>query len=186
MADIQGSATQIHGTRSNDAVDGDNPVKLGMKAVAVKANPTDVAAADRTDWLALRNGIPLVLGGHMNAITRTARTTAVQTDATIVPSIAAGTAVVVTRVTALCDKANSVDVRVKVGFGTSTLPSDATGGTDGFLVDHPGVPAGGGFTIGDGTGILGIGASNEEVRYTVEVPTSGAVTVSVTYFTISI
>lgn len=186
MVDVSHGGSQVQGTRAHDAVDGDNPVKLGMKAVAVKSNPTDVAAAGRTDWLALRNGIPIILGGHMNAITRTARTTAVQTDATIVPSIAAGTAVVVTRVTALCDKANSVDVRVKVGFGTSTLPSDATGGTDGILADHPGVPAGGGFTIGDGTGILGIGASNEEVRYTVEVPTGGAVTVTVTYFTISI
>jgi hypothetical protein len=37
---------------------------------------------------------------------------------------------------------------------------------------------------GDGSGILGIGADNEDLRITNEVPTTGALRVTVSYYTI--
>lgn len=186
MADISSAGSQVHGTRAHDAADGDNPIKVGQVAVAHGSNPTAVAAADRTDWYANRHGVPFIIGGHPNAITEGVTVTAgdgAQTNTAIV-TVSSGTKIVVTRVSSMADAANSVDVAVRVGFGTASVPTPGTGGTAGILADHPGIPAGGGYTVGNGSGIIGVGADDEDLRYTCEVPTGGSITISVTYFTI--
>ena len=187
---LSGTNVAVVGNVTHDSADSGAPVKLGAKAVNLKATPTAVATSDRTDLLATRAGQLFTIGGHPNAITRSVLVTDAngsQTGQTIVASVASGTAVVVTRVTVLCDNANTADVSVQVGFSTTTtMPSPSTTGVDGLLVDHRGIPAGGGVTVGDGSGIIGIGASDEELRYSCDDPAGGNVTVTVTYYTISV
>lgn len=180
---------QVVGTIAHDGVDSGNPVKVGMRAIAHGTNPTAVAAADRTDWYANRAGIPFVIGGHPHSITRTAYisdTTGAQTDASIVGTIAAGTKVVVTRITVTVDSAVTATggVAVKVGFGATSIPADSATGADGILLDHKGIAAGSGVSVGDGSGILGVGADGEELRLTCEDPVGGGLSVTITYYTI--
>ena len=128
-----------------------------------------------------------VVSGHVDSVTKTALVLAAdgaQTNAALV-TVATGTRIIVTRVTAKCSNANTVNVRVKVGFGTATLPADAAAGAVGVLTEHPAIPAGGGFVEGNGGGILGTGADDEDVRFTMGVPTTGSCSLSVTYYTVS-
>ena len=41
----------------------------------------------------------------------------------------------------------------------------------------------GGFTVGDGSGILGVGADNEDLRITSGTPTTGSLDINISYFT---
>lgn len=175
--DREGSTRTI-GNRAHDAVDAGAPVKIGFKAVAHGSSPTAVAAADRTDALANRHGIPFSLGGHPNIISFEAAYTAAQTDTAIV-TVAGGSKIVVTEIEALCDNANTVDVGLRVGFGATTTPT-----TTGVVLTHPGIAHGSGVVRGSGAGILAIGADGEDLRITSEVPTSGSLRILVSYFTI--
>ena len=180
MADQRpfGGEKQVFGTRAHDTVDGEGPVKVGHKAIAHSSNPTAVAADDRTDWYANRHGIPFMMGGHMNSITRRDNFTGAQTNAALV-TISGGNKIVVTRQKVTADNANSVDVQVRVGFAAATTPTGV-----GVVGSHPGIPPGGGYTEGNGGGILGIGADGEDLRITSEVPTGGSIDVVTTYFLI--
>lgn len=177
----------VSGDVAHDGVDAGEPVKVGHVAIAHGTNPTAVAAADRTNWYANRAGVPFVMGGHPNVQTVTTHildATGAQTDLALV-TVAGGLKIVVTRVSIAADNDNTADINVKVGFGAATLPADSAGaGAAGILVHHPGVPAGGGMTVGDGSGILGVGADGEDVRATVEDPTGGSVTISLSFYTV--
>lgn len=169
------------GDVAHDGGDAGNPVKIGAKAIAHGSNPAAVAAGDRTDLYANRHGIPFQIGGHPAVITlkHTTITTAV-TDAAIVASISAGTKVVVTRITATLDNASTVFPTVLIGFGATNTPT-----TTGVLVAHGGVPAGGGFTVGDGSGILGVGGDGEELRVTTTGNATGnGLQITVSYYLI--
>jgi hypothetical protein len=174
------------GNVAHDGVDSGSPVKLGCKAIAHGSNPTAVAAADRTDWYANRAGVPFVMGGHPNIVTETVKVTdanGAQNDIAIA-TVAGGLKIVVTRVTMIADNANTGDVRCLVGFGATTIPAPSTAGVAAILGEHPGIPAGGGATFGDGSGILGVGADGEDLRYTCTDPVGGNLTISVSYFTV--
>lgn len=175
----------VSGDVAHDTGDAGEPVKMGMKAVALKANPTEVAANDRTNWYADVSGIPFVLPGHMNTLSQGLQVTdadGAQTDAAIITA-GANVAVVVTKVSVVADGANSGDVSVRIGFGTANTPAaDAAQ----VLLFHPGIKAGSGVIEGSGSGILGIGASGEDVRVTCEDPAGGSVSIIVTYFTTDI
>lgn len=175
----------VSGTVAHDAVDADNPVKIGYKAIAHGANPTAVAAADRTDGYANRAGIPFFIGGHPNVIARShlvADGDGAQTDTALV-TVSAGTKIVVTRLTVICDNANTGDCRVAIGFGTANVPTAALAGVNGMLVDGS-FDGGAGVTIGDGSGIIGIGADNEDLRLTCSDPAGGNIRISYSYYTI--
>ena len=178
MADVRplGGEKQVFGTRDHDAVDGEGPVKVGHVAIAHGADPPAVAAGDRTDWYSNRDGIPFVMGGHMNTVTRRVNFTISQSSALVV-LVSPGLICIVTHLKVTADNANTVDVQVRLGFGTSTTPTVV-----GVIASHPGIPPGGGLTIGDGGGIIGIGADGEDIRITSEVPTGGSIDVTITYF----
>lgn len=170
----------IGGAVAHDGIDSGNPVKLGMRALAHGTNPSAVAAADRTDWLANRAGVPFVMGGHPNIVTvkHTTITTAV-TDAAIV-TVASGLKIVVTRLTVTLDNASTVFPTVLIGFGTANTPT-----TTGVLYAHGGFPAGGGQTLGDGSGILGVGADDADLRVTTTGNATGnGLQITVSYYTI--
>lgn len=177
----------VSGCTAHDSADAGNPVKMGAKAIAHGANPTAVAAADRTDLYANRHGVLFTIGGHPNIITRSLRigdADGAQTNATMVGTISAGTKVAVTMLAVTCDQANTSATAVKIGFGATTIPADSTTGADGVLFDHDGIPPGSGAVIGSGAGVIGIGADGEELRLTCEDPVGGAVSITFSYYTI--
>ena len=184
------TATDIdprQGDVAHDAVDGTNPVGMGARAIAHGTNPTAVAAADRTVLYANRAGIQFSIGGHPNVITAAYNTTGAQTDDPVVAVVGSGAKIVVTRLSIALDEAATVGVAVRIGFGAANVPALGASGADGtagILFSHPGVIAGGGFQIGDGSGMLGVGADGEDLRITCEAPTSGRLDVTVSYFTI--
>lgn|SRR3990167_8623556 len=186
--DINGQiASEVVGKFAHDEFEDTNwgPVKMGMKAVNLGATPTAVATDDITNWWAMRNGIPFVLAGHPNTLSQNLQITdadGAQTDTAIITA-AASTAIVVTKCSVTADNANTVDVSVRIGFGTASTPAaDAAQ----IILFHPGISAGSGVVEGNGAGIIGIGASNEDLRVTCEDPTTGSISIIVTYFTISI
>ena len=180
-------ALYVEGPLAHDAVDAANPLKIGFKAIAHGANPSAVAADDITHGCANRAGVPWVMGGHPNIIAAEYNTTAAQTDDPIIDSIGAGTKIVITMIDVTADNANTVDVGVRIGFGTATLTAAGASGAaavNGIVLSHPGIAAGSGVVKGSGSGIVGIGADGEELRITNEVPTTGSLRVQVHYFTI--
>jgi hypothetical protein len=179
----------VEGDVAHDSIDSGNPLKVGAKAIAHGTNPTAVAAADRTDLYANRAGVLFTIGGHPNIITRAvyiSDATGAQTDTSIVGTIAAGTKVAVTSVAVTVDSATTAagGVAVKLGFGATTIPADSATGANGILLDHKGIAAGSGVVIGNGSGLLGIGADGEELRLTCEDPVGGGLSVTISYYTI--
>ena len=175
----------VSGDVAHDSPDAGEPVKMGMKAVDLGATPTAVAANDRTNWLATRAGIPFVLGGHPNVQTKNLQVTdadGAQTDVDIIGAVAAGTSRVVTKVS-VTSANGTANVSCRIGFGTANTPAaDAAK----VVLFHPGIPGGGGAIEGNGSGIIGIGASDEELRVTCDDPVSGSISIIVTYFDIAI
>jgi hypothetical protein len=169
----------VAGDVAHDTADSGNPVKIGARAIAHGTNPTAVAAADRTDLLANRAGIPFFIGGHPNIQTVRLQFTAAQTNTAVITA-SAGQKIVVTSFMFTLDNASTVFPTVLLGFATATTPT-----TSQVIGAHGGMPAGGGFGRGDGSGILGIGADDEDLRLTTTgVATGNGVNLVVTYYTI--
>lgn len=114
---------------------------------------------------------------HPTVVTLEAAYTTAQTDTAIV-TVGAGVTIVVTQIQFVADNANTVDVGFRVGFGTANTPT-----TTGVVLTHPGVAPGSGVSRGAGAGMIGVGADNEDLRITCEVPTGGSVRVLVSYYT---
>lgn len=174
---VQGTVS-VQGDTAHGATNAGNPSQLGAVAIAHGTNPTAVAAGQRTKLYASRAGVPFFIGGHPNIVTLEFSTTTVQTDVAII-TISAGTKIVVTQAQVIANNLNTVYPAFRMGFGATTTPT-----TTGVVLTHPGVPAGGGISRGDGSGILGIGADAEDLRMTCEVPTGGSLRVLVSYYTI--
>lgn len=179
-------APKVVGNKAHDAVDAGAPVKIGGKAVAHGSNPTAVAAADRTDLYANRAGVLFVIGGHPNIVSRGHIITdsdGAQTDTALIGSISAGTKIVLTRISVVCDNANTGDCAITIGFGATNTPVPDLDGTTGVVVNGS-FDGGAGITIGDGSGIIAIGGDGEELRITSSDPADGNIRVSYSYFTI--
>lgn len=177
----------VSGDVAHDTADVGEPVKIGGKALDVGATPTAVSANDRVNAAFLRNGAQLILGGEPNIITKNLNVSdadGAQTDAALV-TVSAGTCIVVTMIQVYLDAATTATggVQARIGFGTANTPAlDAAG----VVFSHSGIAAGSGAVVGNGSGIIGIGASNEDLRLTCEDPTGGNLDIIVTYFTMAI
>jgi hypothetical protein len=179
-------APRVAGTKDHDAVDDGSPVKVGGRAIAHGTNPTAVAAADRTDWYFNRAGVPFFIGGHPNVVSKAhliADGDGAQTDMALIGSISAGTKIVLTRVSAVCDNANSGDCAINIGFGATNTPVADLDGTVGVVVNGS-FDGGAGITIGDGSGIIAVGGDGEELRLTCSDPVAGNIRISYSYYTI--
>ncbi len=176
----------IEGDLAHDAIDTNSkPMKIGHVAIAHGTNPTAVAAGDRTHDYANRAGIPFMIGGHPNVITRSATiddADGAQTDASLL-TISAGSKIVVTAISATCASTNSGGVAVRIGFAASTLAAASETGAAGILLEGK-FPAGGGNQKGNGGGILGVGADGEDLRITCDDPAGGSLYVTFSYYTI--
>ena len=184
MADVT-PTNPIDGSVPHDAADSGSPVKVGGKAIAFGASPTEVAADDRTDQYYTLAGQAFVIGGHPNVqtvVVKVLDSDGAQANIAIASTMEK---FVVTQVVALADDANTAAVRVLVGFGAATLPAPSTTGAAGLLFEHPGIPGGGGAVRGSGDGILGVGAAGEDIRYTCEDPVGGSITIMISYYEIA-
>lgn len=175
---LMGGSMPTAGDVAHGASNSGNPVQQGYEAIAHGTNPTAVTAGQRTKAYANRAGVQFVIGGHPNVVTLEAAYTGAQTDTAIV-TVATGLKIVVTQVMVTTDSANTAFPQIRVGFGTANTPT-----TTGVVFTHPGLPAGGGAVRGDGSGILGVGADNEDLRVTCGAPTGGSLRVLVSYYTI--
>ena len=177
----------IQSSIAHDAADSGNPIKIGAKAINHGANPTEVADGDRTDNYSNRAGIPFVIGGHPNIISFEYKASTAQVDDAII-EVGANESIVVTAIDTTLSGATTPDVEVRIGFGTTTVPSDPADGAsvDGMVLSHPGIKPGSGMVKGTGAGIIAMGASDEDLRITNSVPTDGELKVSGSYYTIAI
>lgn len=158
---------------------------IGFQTIAHGTNPTQVAAAKRSVAYANRHGIPFVIAGHPNIITRSNKVLAsdgAQTDAALV-SVAAGLKIVLTQISVVCDAANTVNVAVRIGFGTATIPASALAGTAAIVLEGNFAP-GAGIQKGNGAGMIAVGADDFDLRLTCGSPTGGTLWVSYSYYTI--
>lgn len=177
---------QANGDIAHDAADSGAPLKVGHVAIAHGTNPTAVAAADRTNWYANRAGVPFVIGGHPNVICKghiIADGDGAQTDAALIGSIGSGTKIVLTRLSVVCDNENSGNCAITIGFGATNTPSPNLAGVAGVIVNGS-FDGGAGITLGDGSGIIGVGGDGEELRITCSDPAGGNIRVSYSYYTI--
>ncbi len=167
--------------------DAGNPIKIGYKAISHGTNPTAVAVDDITHGYANRAGIPWVIGGHPNVVTREVRVLAsdgAESDRAII-TVSTPFVLVITRVSLYVSNDVTVDVACRVGFATGTLPASTLAGTDGLLLGHSGIPAGCGIQVGDGSGIVGIGGTSEDLRFSCDEPTGGSLFVVASGYEIS-
>jgi len=172
----------------HDDPDSGNPVKIGGRALSFGTNPTSVANNDRTNSYFTRDGQMFMIGGHPNVLTRECRVAdadGAQTGAACV-TVSAGSKIVVTRAKVTCSASNTVNVAVRIMFDTdSTFASASTTGVAGGILSEDGIYPGGGAQSGDGSGIIGVGADDEDVRYTMADPVTGACSINISYFTIT-
>ncbi len=175
----------VAGDIAHDGVDSGNPVLQGRRTIAHGTNPTAVAAADRSVLYANRAGIPFMIGGHPNIIRRShvfADADNAQTNAALV-TISTGLKIVLTHISCKADSTNTVGVAVRIGFGTASVPAASTAGTVGIVLEGV-IAAGGELAAGNGSGIIAVGADNEDLRITSDDPTTGAIHVTYSYYTI--
>jgi predicted SPOUT superfamily RNA methylase MTH1 len=184
--DTEGNVRLV-GNRDHDAVDAGEVVKVGGVAVSGSATPTSVAAADRTRFIANQHGIPYVIAGHPNLITREYDFGAsAQTDVNLAAAaVAADERIYVTRFEALNDAATTAAaVPVRAGFGTASVPTASASGVSGMIGSHPGLAPGSGVMCGTGAGIIAVGAAGEEPRFTCSAATAGNIHVIFSYYLI--
>jgi hypothetical protein len=132
------------------------------------------------------NGSLYSIGGNIGVITRDNKVLAsdgAQTDAALL-SVSTGTRIVLTQISAVCDARNTVNAAVRVGFGTANVPAASLAGTAGIVLDGI-YAAGGGQQKGNGSGIIAVGADGEDLRLTCDSPTSGAIYISYSYYTVA-
>jgi hypothetical protein len=146
-------------------------------AAAMGADPSAATAGNYAGLIANRHLVPWFIGGHPNTKCFAVQYTTAQTDAPII-SVSAGNKIVVTGFLIDCSNANTANVSARLGFGTATTPAY---GSQQLLGTHPGMGPGSGFGRGGGTGVIGTGADDEDIRFTCSAPTSGAVDVMVSY-----
>ncbi len=151
---------------AHDAADANAPVKIGHKAVSHGSSPSEVAANDRTDWYSNRQGIPFVMAGHPNIETLQQTNTGAQTDQ-VLKTVNANEKFVITCIVLHNANDSTVDVDATIEFGTNTN----------FVYDA--IAPGSTIVIGDGSGMLGVGAAAEDVLLTNSVPTTGSFNVNV-------
>lgn len=159
----------------------------GVYAVACGADPDTADANDAVAPVATRARQLFTIGGHPNVKSSVYNWTGTTTDDNIMATISGGTKYAITRITFTLDEACTVGVAVRLGFGTANVPALAAAGSDAVddvLFYHPGMVPGTSYTVGDGSGILGVGGDGAELRLTAEATTGGTGGLVVTWFTL--
>ena len=80
-----------------------------------------------------------------------------------------------------CSNSNSVDVGIRVGFASATLPAAGSSGATGVFMSHPGIAKGGGMVVANGGAVVAISAAADKLLVTHTVPTGGSIRLVLTY-----
>lgn len=102
-----------------------------------------------------------------------------QTDALLI-AVSSTQRLAVLSAKATCANSNTVDVSVRLGFATATLPTltvDSLTGAAGEFFSHGGIARGGGAVDAEGA----LGPEGEDLRLTCSAATSGNVRITVKY-----
>jgi hypothetical protein len=150
-----------------------------MRSVIHGAAPAAGTAGNVIQSLCSPAGLPFMMVGHPNTQTFCIQDPSAQTNQTIIAN-SAGTKYVVTKVSAKTANANTNDTTVRIGFG-ATVPAY---GNAQILGSSPGIAAGSGFTEGNGSGILGVGADADPISITCSNP-GGSLDVQITYYPVT-
>jgi hypothetical protein len=180
---VSGTVTASNATGDlahDDADSTSKPVKIGGRAIAHGSNPSAVAADDRTNWYFNRAGVPFVIGGHPNIISIGFNLSSATSNAALI-TISTGSKIVITQIQVIAGTDVSTTPSVLIGFGTANTPAI---GNAGNVLSHPAIPGGGGVSRGDGSGIIAVGADDEDLRYTTGTITGGSVHCLVSYYTV--
>lgn len=159
----------------------------GGAVVAHGASPDAADAGDGGAFLMNRHRIPFVLGGHPNIKSSVYNWTGATTDDNVMAAIAGGTKYAITRITFTLDQACTVGVAARLGFGAANVPALGAANADAVddvLFYHPGMVPGTMHTVGDGSGILGVGGDGAELRLTAGATTGGTGGLVVSWFPI--
>jgi hypothetical protein len=181
---LPGTGTDVE-TRTGGSGDEIQVIALDAIAKAHGANPTAAAAGADVGLIANRHGIPFVLGGHPNIISRShviSDADGAQTNFALL-SVSTGAKIVITQISAVCDANNTTNIAVSIGFGTASVPTPSKAGTNGLIIDGV-FGAGSGQQKGMAGGIVAIGADDEDLRLTCGDPVSGNLFIQYSYFTI--
>lgn len=108
-------------------------------------------------------------------------TTAVQTNAVLLNAGGAGIRTAITMIAAFLSLGVTVNVPVRIGLVTGTLPPESMTGSAGIVLNHELAP-GGGVVLGNGGSIIAISPANTTLRMTCGAPTGGKLVVLVSYF----
>jgi hypothetical protein len=165
-----------------------NTKAFGYIAQAHGVNPTAVNAGAQGELAMNRAGIPFYIGGHPNPICRSYRildADGAQTNLNLLSggAIGAGTKVCLTQIWVKADKDNTGNVSVQIGFGASAPPTPSASGVNQLVIDED-LGAGEGHQIGNGAGLLAVGADGHELWMTCGDPAGGGLTIGFTYYTI--
>lgn len=172
IATIAGGASGDIGTTTDAEASGNGSIIGVLKRLRTLLNAGLPAALGSNGGLKVD-----VVGTSIPAVvTVEAAYTAAQTDAAIVLATSPDR-IVVTRVSVVLDESTTVGVGYRIGLGAITTPT-----TTGVVASHPGMVPGGFNSVGDGSGVIGIGAAGEDLRITSEVPTNGSLRVVVSYY----
>jgi hypothetical protein len=166
---------------------GTSKVTVAGGAVVAHGAPDAADAGDAGAPLMNRHRVLFTQGGHPNVKSAVYNCTGSTTDDNIMAAIAGGTKYAVTRITITLDQACTVGVAVRIGFGTANVPALGAANADAVddvLFYHPGMVPGSMHTVGDGSGLLGVGADGAELRITAGAATGGTLGVVVTYYPI--
>ena len=128
---VSGSAWSTEGSIAHDAVDSGNPVKIG--GIARQANPTPVAALDRTDATFDDVGRQVMVPYQVRDLIQTAYVALANGTETNLLAGIASTYLDLAWIMAAntSDAAIDIDVRCGTGYGvllSLTVPADATAG----------------------------------------------------------
>lgn len=150
------------------------------------SNPSNASHASKVDAIANVHGIPFMIGGHPNVVTKEWEFTDAmgsQSNLALV-NISSGSKIIITQLMVTAHNANTTQVDVRIGFGNTTLASMATGGANKIVFSHPGIPAGGGAVRGDGSGIVGVGSDADDLLLYNSDPIGGSIRIVASYYTI--
>jgi hypothetical protein len=160
---------------------------IGYHSVAHGTNPDAADALDAVNPITNRHRVPFMIGGHPNiqTVEYYAAGSTTQTAFKVI-TVSSGTKIVITMIEALVSNACTVNVKVRVGFGTSVIPTEPSSGATvaGMVLTHGAIAPGSGVVLGNGAGIVAVGGDDEDLILAHGVSTSGDVRLRVSYYTI--
>lgn len=129
---------------------------------------------------------PVPVVGHPDTVNRShvvAAADGAQTNFALL-TVATGLKIILTSLVVWASRANTVNVDVRLGFGSTNVPTPALAGQNFIALDGRAIAPGDGIALGNGLGIVGFGFDGADLRLTCGVPTGGHLTISYTYYTV--